>query len=111
YRQEKQLERMGIPLNRQTLSNWMISSTSRWLRPFYDLLHRQLLQENLLHADETSLQVLDEPGKKAQSKSYMWLYRTSMETEKPIVLFDYRASRSSENPKDFLKGYEGYLNV
>lgn len=111
YRQEKQLERMGIPLNRQTLSNWMISSTSRWLSPFYDHLHRQLLQENLLHADETSLQVLDEPGKKAESKSYMWLYRTSGATEKPMVLFNYRASRSSENPKDFLKGFEGYLNV
>lgn len=81
YRQEKQLERMGIPLNRQTLSNWMISSTTRWLRPFYDLLHRQLLQEELLHADETSLQVLDEPGKIAQSKSYMWLYRTSSVTK------------------------------
>ncbi|ANU13946.1 IS66 family transposase [Planococcus halocryophilus] len=111
YRQEKQLERMGIPLNRQTLSNWMISSTTRWLRPFYDLLHRQLLQEELLHADETSLQVLDEPGKIAQSKSYMWLYRTSSVTKKPMVLFDYRANRSSKNPKDFLKGYEGYLNV
>ena len=71
YRQEKQLERMGIPLNRQTLSNWLISSTTRWLSPFYDHLHRQLLQEELLHADETSLQVLDEPSKTAQFKSYM----------------------------------------
>lgn len=111
YRQEKQLERMGIPLNRQTLSNWMISSTTRWLRPFYDYLHRQLVQEDLLHADETGLQVLDEPGKTAQSKSYMWLYRTSGVSEKPIVLFDYRANRSKENPKNFLKGYSGYLHV
>lgn len=89
----------------------MISSTTRWLRPFYDHLHRQLLQEELLHADETSLQVLDEPGKTAQSKSYMWLYRTSGVSEKPIVLFDYQASRLKENSKGFLKGYEGYLNV
>ena len=111
YRQEKQLERLGILLNRQTLSNWLISSTTRWLSPFYHYLHRQLLQENLLHADETGLQVLDEPGKAAQSKSYMWLYRTSGVSEKPMVLFDYRASRSSKNPKDFLKGFEGYLNV
>jgi len=111
YRQEKQLERMGIPLNRQTLSNWMISSTTRWLSPFYKHLHQQLLQEDLLHADETSVQVLDEPGKKAQSKSYMWLYRTSRGAEKPIVLFDYRTSRSKENPQDFLKDFSGYLHV
>jgi transposase len=75
YRQKKQLERMGIPLNRQTLSNWMISGTTRWLKPFYEHLYQQLLQEEVLHADETVLQVLDEPGKNAQSKSYMWLYR------------------------------------
>ncbi|MDQ0428402.1 hypothetical protein QOZ98_001228 [Planomicrobium stackebrandtii] len=79
--------------------------------PSYDYLHRQLLQEELLHADETGLQILDEPDKTTQSKSYMWLYRTSGVSKKPMVLFNYRVSRSSENPKDFLKGYEGYLNV
>ena len=111
YRQEKQLERMGIPLNRQTLSNWMISSTKRWLKPFYQQLYQQLMQEKFLHADETVLQVLDEPGKKAQSKSYMWLYRTSGATQKPIVLFDYRTNRAKENPQEFLKGFSGYLHV
>lgn len=64
YRQEIQLERMGIPLNRQTLSNWMLSSTTRWLKPFYDELYRRLREEEVLHADETVLQVLGEPGKK-----------------------------------------------
>jgi transposase len=111
YRQEKQLERMGIPLNRQTLSNWMISSTTRWLKPFYEHLYHQLLQEEVLHADETVLQVLDEPGKNTQSKSYMWLYRTSGKTQRPIVLFDYRASRAKKNPQDFLNGFSGYLHV
>jgi len=111
YRQEKQLERMGIPLNRQTLSNWMISSTTRWLSPLYEHLHRQLLTEELLHADETGLQVLDEPDKKAQSKSYMWLYRTSGDSKKPIVLFDYSPNRSQKNPEDFLRDFSGYLHV
>jgi transposase len=111
YRQEKQLERMGIPLNRQTLSNWVISATTRWLTPVYEYLHRQLMQENLLHADETSVQVLDEPGKSAQSKSYMWLYRTSGSSKKPMVLFDYRPNRAKENPQKFLNGFTGYLHV
>ena len=111
HRQEKQLERMGIPLNRQTLSNWVISSTTRWLSPFYDHLHQQLLKEALLHADETGLQVLNEPDKTPQSKSYMWLYRTSGESEKPIVLFDYSPNRSQKNPEDFLKDFSGYLHV
>lgn len=111
YRQEKQLERMGIPLNRQTLSNWMLSSTERWLKPFYDELYRRLREEEVLHADETVLQVLDEPGKKAESKSYMWLYRTGRDSTTPIVLFDYKANRAKENPQQFLNGYQGYLHV
>ena len=31
----------------------------------------------MLHADETTLQVLKEPGRFSTSKSYIWLYRTS----------------------------------
>ncbi|MFA1643860.1 transposase, partial [Chryseomicrobium imtechense] len=66
----------GLPLSRQTISNWMLSSTTSWLKPFYEELYRRIRQEEVLHADETTLQVLEEPGKKAESKSYMWLYRT-----------------------------------
>lgn len=111
YRQEKQLERMGLPLSRQTISNWMLSSTTSWLKPFYAELYRRLRQEEVLHADETTLQVLEEPGKKAESKSYMWLYRTGRDSDTPIVLFDYQSSRAKENPQKFLEGFEGYLHV
>ncbi|ARF15085.1 IS66 family transposase [Sporosarcina ureae] len=85
--------------------------TTRWLKPFYDELYRRLREEEVLHADETVLQVLDEPGKKAESKSYMWLYRTGRDSKTPIVLFDYQASRAKENPQKFLNGYQGYLHV
>lgn len=65
----------------------------------------------MLHADETTLQVLRESGKKAQAKSYMWLYRTSGDTDHPIVLYEYQPSRSQEHPKEFLKGFHGYLHT
>jgi len=58
-----------------------------------------------------SFKVLDEPGKNAQSKSYMWLYRTSGKTQRPIIHFDYRASRAKKNPQDFLNGFSGFLHV
>ena len=48
-----------------------------WLRPVYDTLREQLRKESVLHADETTLQVLKESGRSSTSKSYMWLYRTS----------------------------------
>ena len=56
------------------------------LRPVYDVLHRQLCKETVLHGDETTLQVLKEPGRTSTSKSYMWVYRTSGCAEYPLSL-------------------------
>ncbi len=111
YRQEQELSRQGIPLSRQTMSNWILKAAEDYLQPVYDRLHEELLQRDVLHADETTLQVLKEPGKAAQSKSYMWLYRTSGDTQKPIVLYDYQPGRGQEHPKNFLKGFTGYLHT
>lgn len=71
YRQEQEWNRQGVMLSRQTMSNWLIRSSEDWLKPVYDELHKQLLQHDLLHADETELQVLHEEGKETKSKSYM----------------------------------------
>jgi len=69
------------------------------------------LKRDLLCADETTLQVLREPGKTARSKSYMWLYRTAGDgLDKPVVLYDYQPSRSQQHPKHFLRGYKGFLH-
>lgn len=110
YRQEQQFKRMGLALSRQTMANWMIYAAERWLSPLYHRMRQLLLQLDILHADETTLQVLHEPGRPASSKSYLWLYRTGREGP-PIILYDYRESRAGENPKDFLSGFKGYLQV
>ena len=111
YRQEQEMNRKGIYLSRQTMSNWILKATEDYLIPVYKYLHRELLTRNVLHADETTLQVLQEPGKKPQSDSYMWLYRTSGDTDKPIVLYEYQSGRAAKHPKEFLAGYKGYLHT
>jgi transposase len=73
YRQEQEWNRNGIPLSRQTMYNWLIKCTEDYLVPIYDKLHEQLLQQEVLHADETTLLVLHEEGRTLQNKSYMWL--------------------------------------
>lgn len=108
YRLEKQWERQGIPLSRQTMANWIVYCAERWLAPIYDRLKTHLLQQIIVMADETTVQVLQEPGKKAQSSSYMWLYRTGRDAPK-IVLYDYQSSRGKEHPKKFLEGFTGFL--
>jgi len=111
YRQEQELQRNGIKLSRQTMSNWLIRAAEDWLEPIYGMLHELLRGRKVLHADETTLQVLREPGKTAQSKSYMWLYRTGSDTEHPIVLYEYQPDRKSKRPAEFLKGFKGYLHT
>ena len=111
YRQEQELNRQGVPLKRQTMSNWLVWASEHLLAPVYDQLHKELLTRDVLHADETTLQVLQEPGKTPQSKSYMWLYRTSGDTDRPIVLYEYQPDRKGERPKEFLTGFRGYLHT
>lgn len=111
YRQEQEWNRQGVMLSRQTMANWLIKSSVDWLAPVYDELHTQLIQYDLLQADETEVQVLHEPGKTAQSKSYMWLYRTGGACEHPIVLYEYQPGRGQEYPEAFLKGFHGYLQT
>jgi hypothetical protein len=111
YRQEQEWKRAGISLSRQTMSDWLIRASSDWLEPIYNSLHRKLLERDILHADETVLQVLHEPGKKATSKSQMWLYRTSGDADIPIVLYEYQPDRTKGRPQAFLKGFKGYLHT
>lgn len=111
YRQEQEWQRQGIRLSRQTMSNWLLKCAEDWLKPVYEELHRQLVNREVLHADETTLQVLREPGRKPQSKSYMWLYRTGGDAEHPIVLYEYQPDRKREHPKEFLAGFRGYLHT
>ncbi len=111
YRQEQELRRQGIPLSRQTMSNWVLRAAEDYLTPVYEQLHTELLKREVLHADETELQVLHEPGKTPQSKSYMWLYRTSGDTDKLIVLYEYQPGRGGIHPETFLNGFKGYLHT
>lgn len=110
YRQEQEFERLGVEISRQTMANWVVNAADRWLAPLYSSLCQHLLKRDILQADETRVQVLHEEGRKAKDESYMWLYRTGNE-DPPIVLFDYRTGRGSGHPKQFLKGFKGYLQV
>jgi transposase len=111
YRQEQDFNRQGIALSRQTMSNWLIACAEEWLEPVYDAMREMLCKKDILHADETVLQVLYEPGKPPQSKSYMWLYRTGRDAVMPIVLYDYQPDRKAKRPAEFLNGFKGYLHA
>lgn len=110
YRQEQEFRRFGIFLSRQNLSNWFIKGASL-LAPLLEDLKRELLSNDLLHADETVLEVLREPGREASTNSHMWLYRTSGSAKHPVILYDYQMGRSGKYANDYLAEWKGnYLH-
>jgi transposase len=111
YRQEHEFVMNGLMLSRQTMANWMIYCSERWLSLLYARMIEILLGFEVLHADETVLQVLNEPGRKSRSESYMWLYRTGSDPPHPIVIYEYQETRSSSHPRKFLEKFEGYLHA
>lgn len=110
YRQEQEWKRMGVEISRQTMANWIILASDKLLKPLYNRMREHLLEAGILHADETTLQVLKEPGRNADSTSYMWLYRTGRE-DPSIILYDYQTTRAAKHPGRFLKNFKGYLHA
>lgn len=111
YRQEQDFKQIGVLLGRATLANWIIYCASEYFAPFYDYLHRELLRRQFLMADETRVQILKEPGRNAQTDSFMWLFRTGEDGLPPIILYKYAETRAGFNAADFLKGFKGYLET
>ena len=109
YRQEAALKRLGCHLPRQTLANWMLVGAG-WLDTLLARLVHHLKRRDIACADETEMQVLKEPGRAAETKSFMWLYRSGRDGPE-IAVFDYQPTRAAQHPKAFLAGYQGYLQV
>ena len=110
YRQEKDWEQTGIGLSRATMANWIIRSSEDHLMPVVEHLRKELMKRDIVHCDETPVQVLKEEGKKPQTKSYMWLYRTGNDGKSPIILYDYQPSRNGDHAATYLKGFQGYVH-
>ena len=109
YRQESYFNMMGATLSRQTLCNWTMTA-ARVLEPIYNHMKEDLLTRDYVHADETTLKVINDDGKDSKSKKYMWLYMSET-GGRPVILYDYQSTRSSSCPKNFLKDYKGYLQT
>lgn len=109
HRQEKDLASKKIPLLKATMSNWALTAAEQWCLPVVRKMTEQLLSSEVIHADETVIQVLHEEGRKATSESRMWVYCNGRINDQSIVIFDYKPTRKGANAAEFLKGWSGYL--
>ncbi len=106
YRQAALLGRLGGDLSRNTLASSVVR-VAEAVQPIVNLLRDQLLECDLIHGDETELQVLKEPGRAAQAKSYLWAQASG--AGPPIRLFSYRDSRSTKTALELYEGARGAL--
>lgn len=94
YRMEKEWERMGFPLPRQTMSNWMLKIDEL----YFDILVRHMLDSvkkgvHVLHNDETHIKVIRIKTKEGKvKKCHMWVVRSGKFEERQIVVYVFRKS-------------------
>lgn len=74
-------------------------------------MKEELLRQETIHCDETPVQVLKEDGRKAESKSYMWVYTSGKYEQRQIVIYDYSPTRNGDVPEKFLNGFDRYLHT
>ena len=111
YRQEKEWERLGFPLSRQTMSDWILRVDKDHLRAMTDYMLKIAKQESgVVNCDETPVKVLDEKTANGNPKKcHMWVIRTGKFEKKQLVVYNYRSSRAGNVPTDMLAGYKRYF--
>jgi transposase len=106
YRQEKIFQRYEIDLDRTTMARWMIQCAIA-AQPLINLMQEDLLERAVIGCDETPLQVLKEPQRNAEQKSYMWVTRSMF--GKSIIVFHYHQGRSTKTANEILGDYSGVV--
>ena len=110
-RQAEEFSRLGIKIPKQNLANWVLFVTKTWLAFIWSLLRIELLANEVIHADESTHIVVNEKGRTASQKSYMWAYFTGRDSPRQVVIFEYQETRKKEHPMKFLEGFVGKLHV
>ena len=109
YRQEKQFARIGVEISRQDMANWSIAVFQR-LRPLRELMRAEIRKGPVVQIDETTLQVMGEPGRPNTSKSFIWVFLGGNPGE-PVVDYQYHPTRSGSVPLEVLRDYQGFIQT
>ena len=109
YRLSKKFEAIEMDISRATLCNWSMLAAEKC-----DILYLAMLDYiksgSVIQMDETTVQVLHEDGRAAETKSYMWVMRGG-DIQKKLTIFNYSPTRNSGVPLDLLKGFKGFLQT
>jgi len=109
YRQEQQFLRLGVEISRTSMCSWAMRAAAT-CQPLLNLLSDEIRAGEAINIDETTLQVLREPGRDPTSTSYMWVFRRG-DPDREALIYQYNESRGSRVPREFLADYRGYVQT
>lgn len=89
------------------MARWLIQVSAK-LMPLWNLLEEKVFESGYIAIDATTVQVLKEENRKAQTKSTMWARGSP---EKGVVLFDYDVSGGGAAAKRLVTGFTGALQA
>ena len=108
HRLEGIFKRHGLTLPKQTMWGMLRTVSEVLARPILAQMRLELLQEAVLHADETPITMRLE-GAKGTRTSYAWGWRNLRGAEPSKVVIDFRPSRGRDGPKAFLGKWKGTM--
>lgn len=116
YRQQRMFERLKVDIPRATMCHWALG-VARRCEGLLEQLRQQIRGSDYVRIDETPVQVLQEPGRAATTKSSMWVF-VGGQPEATMIEFRYHPTRSGSVPLQYLgeefqgrvqtDGYIGY---
>ncbi len=113
YRQSEIYARQGVDLDRSTLADW-IGGIARLVSPLSELIGRYVTTASKVHADDTTVPVLD-PGRGRAKTGRLWVYvrddRPAGSKDSPAAYYRYTPSREGRHPCEHLKRFAGTLQA
>ncbi|MBE0474813.1 MAG: IS66 family transposase [Rhodoferax sp.] len=100
YRQNEIYARSGVDISGSTLADW-VGACGVALAPIAQALKAQLLQCQVLHADESPITILG--GKGDKKRGYIWAYACGVHESVAAVVFQVKEGRSGRHARDFLQ--------
>ena len=96
-------------ISRTTMARWMVQ-LAPVLQPVLNLMRDQVIEYDISSIDATTFQVLKEPGRTPQKKSYAYCIRGGP-PDQSVILYAYNHKAHKQFVDDYLEGFKGSVHM
>ena len=101
-------KRFGAHLPKQSMWDMLVRFDEIAAQPILAEMHRQLLEESVLQADETPIKVQLE-DQRGTRRGTLWAWRSVRGSPNEMCVADFKDDRSAKGPEAFLGNWTGTL--